>query len=331
MPWYAEDMEGIYFWFGILVASIFFLVQSSRYFTRAAENIGAFFGVPPFIIGVTIVAVGTSLPELLSSIVAVLQNASEIVVGNVVGSNITNILLVAGLAAIVGRNVRFSHELIHVDLPLFITSAFLLSVMVWDGYFSLFEAILSLFCVFIYVLYTIRSEMRYEDPNIEREMEDSLKDLQKKKIRMGLNILLMLVSCVGLYFSAQYTVESVIQISEMLDIGKVVIASTVVALGTSLPEVMVAIVAARKGKAEMALGNVLGSSIFNSYLVMGIPALIAPLPVPLTILSYGVPMMAIASLLFFFFTQDKEISRWEGWMLIIFYFFYVGSLFGWGR
>ena len=123
-------------WGGILLASIAVLVKASDYFTDAAEQIGKYFRLPAFIIGVTIVAIGTSLPELVSSIFAVLRGASEIVVGNVVGSNIANIFLVLGITAIVGRKLKIAHELIHVDLPLLVGSTFLFYVndMGWCFY-----------------------------------------------------------------------------------------------------------------------------------------------------------------------------------------------------
>lgn len=318
-------MTEIFVWTGILIVSIIVLVHSSRKFTQAAERIGASFRMPPFIIGVTIVAIGTSLPELLSSLIAVLRGSSQIVAGNVVGSNITNILFIAGISAILGKNIRFSHELIHVDLPLFITSAFFLGVTMWDGTFSFIDALISLVAVVVYILYTIRSETTYEDREIKQEMKDDLK-LMRKKEQIE-NVVVILLSSVFLYYSAKYTVESVIQLSAYAQIPSEIIATTVVAFGTSLPEVMVAIVAAREGKAELALGNVLGSSIFNSYVVMGIPALLGAITIPDSLLSFSLPFMIIVSLLFFFFTQDKEITKWEGWMLVLFYVFFMGTLF----
>lgn len=321
-------MSEIILWSGVLFVSIFLLVHSSTQFTNAAERIGAQFKIPPFVIGVTIVAIGTSLPELLSSIIAVTQGASEIVIGNVVGSNITNILLIAGLTAIVGKNVVFSRELVNVDLPLFITSAFFLAVMIWDGEFTRPEAVLSLIALFIYVLYTIKSEMQNKDKEIEKEMKGELDRLLERKQQIQ-DITILVISSVFLYVSAKYTVESVVEISTFTRIPSDIIAATVVALGTSLPEIMVTIIAAQKNQAELALGNVLGSSIFNSYLVMGIPGLISSMLIPASVLSFSLPVMVIASLLFFFFTQDKEITDWEGWMLILFYIFFVGKMFLW--
>jgi cation:H+ antiporter len=135
------------------------------------------------------------------------------------------------------------------------------------------------------------------------------------------------VSAFFIFLGGKYTIESVIKLSELLRIGTEIIAASVVALGTSLPELTVTITAARHGRPEIAIGNVLGSNVFNALAVMGIPALLGPLVIPYNIITFGIPMMLIASLLFFFMAQDKEITQWEGWLLLIFYVFFIGRLF----
>lgn len=311
-------------WIIVFVVSLFVLIKASDYFTHSAEKIGLFFGIPPFIVGATIVAVGTSLPELISSIFAVLRNSSEIVVGNVVGSNVANIFLVLGIAAIVGRRMKLTYELIHVDLPLLIGSAFLLAVTIWDGIFSFPEALLCLGGIILYSLYTINTRKKYENIEIRKGTKEEVKQGGKLDWK---TLVILAVSAFFIYLGAKYTVESVIKLSEILNIGKEIIAISAVALGTSLPELTVTIAAAKKGKPEMAVGNVLGSNIFNALAVMGIPALIGTLIIPHSILTFGLPMMLIATLLYFFITHDKEITKWEGWLLVIFYVFFIGKLF----
>lgn len=311
-------------WIIVFVVSLFVLIKASDYFTHSAEKIGLFFGIPPFIVGATIVAVGTSLPELISSIFAVLRNSSEIVVGNVVGSNVANIFLVLGIAAIVGRRMKLTYELIHVDLPLLIGSAFLLAVTIWDGIFSFPEALLCIAGIILYLLYTINTKSKHENIEIKKGPNEEVKQGRKLDRK---TLVILAVSAFFIYLGAKYTVESVIKLSEILNIGKELIAISAVALGTSLPELTVTIAAAKKGKPEMAVGNVLGSNIFNALAVMGIPALIGTLIIPHSILTFGLPMMLIATLLYFFITHDKEITKWEGWLLVIFYVFFIGKLF----
>ena len=148
------------FWIGLFVISLIVLIKSSDYFTISAEKIGVYFGLPAFLVGVTIVALGTSLPELLSSIIAVLKGSSEIVVGNVVGSNITNIFLVLGISAIIGKKLKIGYELMHVDLPILMASALYLAITIWDGVFTWSEGILGLIGLVVYLLYTVNTEKK---------------------------------------------------------------------------------------------------------------------------------------------------------------------------
>ena len=193
-----------------------------------------------------------------------------------------------------------------------------------DGLFTLPEALLCIITLIVYLLYTINTEKKHKDIEIKKEMKGQLK---RKKFEWKTYLVLVL-SGFFIYIGAKYTVEAVIKLSETLNIGTEIIAVSAVALGTSLPELMVTIVAARKGKPEIALGNILGSNVFNALAVMGIPALIGTLVIPSSILAFSLPVMLIATLLFFFVTLKKEVTNWEGWMLIIFYVFFIGKLFG---
>ncbi len=306
-------------WIVVLIVSLFVLVRAADYFTDSASRIGVYFGIPAFLIGVTIVSVGTSLPELIASIYAVLKDSSEIVAGNVVGSNITNIFLVLGVIAIIGKKLKVTHELIHVDLPLLTGSAFLIAIMMWDGKLTLAEAFLCLLGLGVYILYAISSQKKDKEP-------DKKKSPERKKFNYK-NLIVVLISIVFIYLGAKYTVEAVINISEMLNIGKEIITLSAVALGTSLPELTVSVVSAKKGKTEIAVGNILGSSIFNSFGVLGIPALFGTLIIPASVISFALPVMLIATLLYFFITQDKQITKWEGGLLVIFYILFIGRLF----
>jgi len=201
-------------------------------------------------------------------------------------------------------------------LPLLIGSAFLLGATIWDGVFTLPDALLCIAGYIVYLLYTLNAQKENKEVEIKKEKELTWKTL-----------IILVISAFFIYLGAEYTIKSIIKLSQILNIGKEVIAISALALGTSLPELMVSISAARKGKSELAVGNVLGSNIFNTLAVMGIPALFGTLAIPHSILAFGLPIMLIATLLYFFATQDKEITKWEGWMFIIFYIFFIGKLF----
>ena len=304
---------GLALWIIIFVVSIAVLIKSSDYFIISAEKIGAFFGLPTFVIGVIIVAVGTSLPELVSSIVAVAEDSSQIVVGNVLGSNVANICLVLGIAALVGKNFIVRYDIMQVDIPFLVGSAVLLFFMIWDGSFTLPEAILCLVALGIYILYSLRIKGI---------------DIEEEAVRPPFYIWFLLVaSPVGIFFGAKYTVQAVIVISEALGIGSEIIALSAVALGTSLPEVFVSVSAARRGHPEIAVGNIIGSNIFNTFAVMGIPGVISRLIIPKSVLAFAAPVSIGVTLVFFVITLDKRVNPWIGSLLLIFYVFFIGRVF----
>ena len=322
-------MLSVLLWGLIFVGSLAVLVKASDVFTDSAERIGVGFGISPFIIGVTIVAVGTSTPELVSSVLAVIKGSPEIVAGNVMGSNVTNIFLILGISAIVGKKMVTSYELANVDLPLFVGSALLLSLMVGDGVFTLPEALLCLACLLVYLLYAVSVERVAEEAR-DRTMEEleAAGVGHPKKRRLDPRVYLKLfLSVVFLYIGANYTVVSVVKLSEIVGIGTEIIAASAVALGTSLPELVVSVKAAAMNKPELAIGNIIGSNIFNALGIMGISALFGTVVIPETITAFVMPMMIVATLLYFVVIWEKEMTHWEGWMLVIFYAFFLGKLF----
>ena len=311
------------FWIFIFIVSLAFLIAASHYFIDSAEKIGIFFKIPSFIIGVSIVAFGTSLPELISSIFAVIKHSSEIVVGNVIGSNITNIFLILGLTAIIGKTITLSYDIAVVDLPLLVGSALLFGLMIWDGTFSIYEALFSIAGIIIYIFYAVNNSVtNHKVPKKSRQKEKLL--TQKLTAKTWL---ILLISLGAIYFSAKYTVDSIVRIAELLNVGKELIAASAVALGTSLPELVVSVVAIKKGESSIAVGNILGSNIFNTFAVMGIPALFGTIVLPRTMIAWGLPIMIVATALFFLVTQQKRITQWEGWLLLVFYLLFLGKIF----
>lgn len=321
-------MSNIFILSLLFLLSLLILVIASDFFTNAAEKIGLSIGLNPFIIGVTIVSIGTSLPELMSSIIAVSQNSSEIVVGNVVGSNIANIFLIIGVAGVIStKSIRINYDLVSVDLPLFVGSAFLLALTTWDGKFSPGEAWLFVIGYIMYLFYTIKGSEESQQPG-NQEKSNSTENNRGNIYFILRQFLIVILSSIFIYFGAKYTIDLLIKISQTLNIGTEIIAITAVALGTSLPELVVTINTSLKGKADIAVGNVLGSNIFNVFMVMGIPGLVGNLAIPDTIIQGGIPMLIAGTLLLFFTTQDNKLTIWEGWLFLIFYAWFVGKTFG---
>lgn len=320
----------------LFVGSLAVLLKASDVFTAAAERIGLSLGVSPFIIGATIVAGGTSLPELISSVLAVLAGAPEIVVGNVVGSNVANIFLVLGTAALVAPRLRIDRELVRVDLPLLMSSAGFLLVAVWDGTFAWYEGVLGLAGLAVYVHFTLSEEERLEEvveelvtEHTELDAVADHDDIEESaaETEVGPKTYAAIVVSLALVFvAADALVNSILTLAASLGVGAEFVAITGVAIGTSLPEIAVSVVAVRRGDFEVAVGNTLGSNIFNTFAVMGAASLLGPLSVPESILSYALPTMILATLLYYFITQDREITRWEGTTLLLLYAAFLANL-----
>jgi len=297
----------------IFIVSLAVLIFSSDRFIGASEKIGLGFGVSPFIIGVTVVAFGTSLPELMTSIVSVYYGSSEIVVGNVIGSNITNILLVVGISGVISGDMIIKRNLIGEDVPMLIASVLLLWFCLQDFSFSLVEAFLFCIALVIFLWNCIRSGM------IE-QAEGSSKATWRE-------YLIVLIGAIGIYFGASYTVSSISEISRQLGVNPEVVSLSALALGTSLPEVVVSVAACKRGLAGMALGNVIGSNIFNTYAVMAIPSFCGDLVIPASILEFSLPFMVAVSFLFMIMCISKRVSFFQGCLLLIFYAFFLTELF----
>ncbi len=312
-------------WSVVFVVALFLLIKSSDIFTSAASKIGLKFGIPTFIVGVTIVAVGTSLPELVSSLFAVSSNASEMVIGNVVGSNVANILLILGVISIMAKKIKTDYNLLKVDLPIFFASALFVVIVAFDGVINIWEGIIGILAVITYFVFagTYAKKTPLKE---EKDIKDKKKELKKESLIRQFFILL--VGGFLIFLSAKYVVKSVIELSTILNIAKEIIALSAIAIGTSLPELAVGIQAIRKGNTGMALGNVLGSNIFNSFAVIGVPALFGTLVVPSSIILFSLPVLIGVSLLAFFTIQDKQLTIWEGIIFLLAYVLYMGKVFG---
>ncbi len=327
-------------WIFVFIISLALLVKSADWFVGSAEKIGLAFRISPFIIGVTIVSIGTSFPELASTIIATLKGATEMVAANAFGSNIANILLIVGLSAIVARRLVIKRSLIDLDAPLLATTTFLFLFIVWDQKIVLGEGILLVVAFIVYFLYTILQRTGVEEETSEitevlpsraerRQKEKKVIDNTETKIQPKLNFkvfLFLILGIIGLVVGANYTIESVLKISELFNISTSLIAITAVAVGTSLPELMVSVSAAWKKKYEIALGNIFGSNVFNILLVVGIPALIRPLVVDDLTFKIGLPFLGVATLLFIISGISRRIHLWEGMMYILIYILFIVKL-----
>jgi cation:H+ antiporter len=304
----------IFFWIIIFVVSLTALLKSSDLLIDSSEKIGLRIGLSPFIIGVTIVAFGTSLPELVASFVAVSQGVTDVVTGNAIGSNIANILLVVGVAAIVGKNLRVTKNLIDLDLPLLAISTGIFFMTAADGKITLIESVVLLSTYVVYLFYTLK----YNEDEESKE---------EKPVITTMDIIKLFIGIAGLSLGAKFLIDSIVNISDVFNIATGVIAVTAVAIGTSLPELIVSVKAVLKGKAEVALGNVFGSNIFNILVVIGLPGIFSVLVIDPMTFSIGIPVLIMSTVLFVISGISKRIHAQEGWLYIILYIVFISKLF----
>ncbi len=295
----------------VFVLALALLVKSSDWLIGGAEEIGLGLGVSPFVIGVTIVAMGTSLPELASSVAGVLAGDSGIVTGNVIGSNVANICLVLGLTAIVGKGITMDEGVMDFDIPILAASAVALWAVTYDNAVTLVDGLILVALLVVFLLSSFLSR-----PSLPGEVTKA----------SPMAYLWLLIGGVGVYFGASYTVSSVQEISAALGISSGIVAMSAVAIGTSLPEVLVSLAAARRGNAAMAVGNVIGSNVFNSFGVLGIPALIDTVAVPPEV-SFSLAFMLAVTVILGFLAAAANVSRWEGATLLLLYTIFIAELF----
>lgn len=322
----------ILIWLGILALSLFFLIKSADYFTEYSEKIGLLFGMSSFIIGATIVAIGTSLPELVSSLFALGAGETTFVVDNIIGSNIANALLILGISGIAAKTLTIKTSLIDVDLPFFFMSMALFGYFALDKIISPMEGIALLAFFVIFIIYNIKQQPQEEDEDGMKDISDISQienkngDSRKKQTLKYIGIIVLSIGFLTL--SAKYLIDSILMLSELLSITSSILTITVVAFGTSLPEILTSVAAVKRGNHGMAVGNVLGSNTFNLLLIAGIPSLIKPLEIDPGTFTIGLPFLVIATFVTIFVTFDNKVKPWEGVGMLLFYAVFIAKITG---
>lgn len=328
------------FWILIFILSLALLVKSADWLVESSEKIALALKISPFIIGVTIVAIGTSFPELASSLAATLKGETEVVAANVIGSNIFNILFIVGLSAVVAGRLIVKRSLIDLDSPLLAASTALLLFICADRKISFGEGILLCLAFLVYLLYSVFQRRGTEEETAEvvevlpsrierreKEAKIEVKPAEPEKLSFKV-FLFLIIGIVGLIIGADYAIESMMKISEIAKISSSLIAIIALAAGTSLPELFVSVRAAAQKKYEISLGNIFGSNVFNALVVAGIPALIRPLAIDALTFSIGLPFLVVATLLFVISGISRRIHIWEGAMYILIYILFIVKLCG---
>ncbi len=306
-----------------LVAGLILLVWSADWFVQGAASISRHLNVPPLLIGMVIVGFGTSLPEMTVSALAASQGNPGLALGNAFGSNITNIALILGLASVISP-IAVSSRVLRKELPLLtLVTAFAIWQLI-DGELSRFDAF-ELLALFVALMgWATWHGLRNGDDSLGREVE---KELQSRTQPLHRAIPWLIIALLLLLASSRLLVWGAVEIARGLGVSDLLIGLTVVAIGTSLPELASSLVAARRGEHDLALGNVLGSNLFNTLAVVGIAGAIHPLSISPVLLHRDLPVMALLTLSLFLigygFRGPGLINRVEGAALLVIYLSYT--------
>jgi len=307
-----------------VIVGLILLIWSADWFVEGSAATAGYLGVPPLLIGMVIIGFGTSAPELVVSALSAAQGNPGIALGNAYGSNIANIALILGITALI-KPIAIESGVLKKELPILTGVTFVTALLLWNYRLTRIESIFLLILFVAFILWSIRNGMKSKDDTLVTKItqDNTSYRLSKKKATVHLIIgLLVLVA------SSRILVWGSVEIAQLLGVSDVIIGLTIVAIGTSLPELASAITASRKGEHELALGNIIGSNMFNTLAVVGIAGTIHPLDIPSEILSRDILIVSLLTISIFLLGlktqgQPGKINRFEGGILAAFYVIYL--------
>jgi len=310
------------------IAGLIILILGADLLVRGASRIAAAAGIPPLVIGLTIVAIGTASPEIAVSLRAASLGQGSLTLGNVLGSNIFNILFVLGVTALVSP-IIIAEQLIRFDAPIMVGVSLLALGLSLDGKLGAIDGLLLLLGFLTYTVFALRQSRR-ESAKVHKEYAREFADTEKHSLwNTAKNILFMLIGLGLLVLGARWLVESATTMAKAAGISELVIGLTIVAVGTSLPEVATSIIAALKGESDIAVGNAIGSNIFNLLGVLGLAGTISPggIAVMPRVLTFDFLVMVFVALVCMpVFYVDDNVSRGEGMLFLSYYVLYTSYL-----
>lgn len=313
---------------GQLVAGLVLLTVGAESLVRGAARLATMLGISALIVGLTVVAFGTSAPELAVSTQAAFAGTGELAVGNIIGSNIFNILFILGLSSLIVPLIA-AEQLVRLDVPLMIAASIAFLLFALDGAISRVEGFVLVAAVIVYTLFLVRQSRRQREARVPGEVAELTAEVGSGWRPWAVNLALILVGLVLLVLGARWLVDAAVVIARAFGVSDLIIGLTIVAIGTSLPEVATSVMASIKGERDIAVGNLVGSNLFNILVVLGVSAVVAPaaIPVPAEALRFDLPVMvavAVATLPIFF--TGYRISRGEGALFFAYYLAYTTYL-----
>lgn len=308
-----------------LIIGFIFLIKGADIFVEGASSIAKKFHVPPMIIGLTIVAMGTSAPEAAVSISSSLSGQNDMAIANVVGSNFFNILIVLGVSSIIAK-LPVQEDTIKKDTPFLIFVSLLLVVLGFNSNLSRIDGIILLTLFTFFLINMVKSSLKgssNDSINSNGEAAVAIDTSVQESVSMPKTILFSIIGIVGIVVGGDIVVNSATTIATSFGMSENLVGLTIVAVGTSLPEFVTSVVAVKKGENEIAIGNVIGSNIFNILLILGLAAVINPITMSTLALMDAIFMTIITVLLYLFMKKDNSLVKKQGIVLIVIYIAYM--------
>jgi cation:H+ antiporter len=314
----------------LFLAGLAALVLGANLLVRGASKLALSFGISPLVVGLTVVAFGTSAPEMAVSVGAVLNGQTDIALGNVVGSNIFNVLFILGISALITPLV-VNVQLIRQEVPIMLGTSLLLLALSLDGKLSLLDGALLFSLLIAYTVFlVVQSRRETQAAQAKFAAENPTPEAGAWDAKLAAQIALIVAGLAALVFGSEWLVTAAVAFAKAMGVSDLVIGLTIVAAGTSMPEVAASITAAVKGERDIAVGNVVGSNVFNILGCLGLSSLVsggAGLGVPPSVLTFDIwVMLAVALACLPVFMTGREIARWEGGVFVAYYAAYVAYL-----
>ena len=311
----------------LIILGFVLLIKGADFLVDGASSLAKRFNIPDIIIGLTIVSIGTSMPELFVSSTSAMNGSSDMAIGNIIGSNLCNLLMILGISTII-KPVKFQKETRLIEIPLCLIITIIFAIFCnTSGTISRIEALILIFLFVLFIIYTIimgKKGKEFDAENAIIEIKEDNKPLSLKK-----SIILIVLGIVGLKIGGDLTVENATNLARMFNVSEKIIGLTILAIGTSLPELVTSVTAAIKGNSDIAIGNIIGSNIFNILLIIGVSAIISPLTYNFTY-NIQIAILVLSTVVLSIFPiipPKNKMSRFNGLIYLIIYIIYMVILF----
>lgn len=307
------DFVGVGIQFALLIIGFVLLIKGSDFFVDGSSNIASILKVPTLIVGLTIVAFGTSAPEAAVSITSSLAGSNALALSNVIGSNLFNMMLIIGLCALLNE-LKITKQVLNVDLPFLVFLTGVLTAFILFGWkITRIEGIILLILIISYVAYLVHNARKSEESKV----------VEKPKMSLLRSIIYIVGGVAGIIIGADFVVDSASYIAMAFGMSETLVGLTIVAMGTSLPELVTSLTALRKGENELIIGNVIGSNIFNISMVLGASSAISPIVVNPNMLTDIALMLGVTILFFIFGKTQSKYDKKEGFILVALFIAYM--------